>query len=51
MDDWRQHAEQDFRPRSGELEMTAKQPRRYFVGGFEAGGDWSVRFAAYDGIK
>jgi AraC-like DNA-binding protein len=27
------------------------QPRGYFVGGFEAGGDWSVRFDAYDGIK
>jgi AraC-like DNA-binding protein len=27
------------------------EPRRYFVGGFEAGGDWSVRFGAYDGIK
>ena len=27
------------------------EPRSYFVGGFEAGGDWSVRFGAYDGIK
>ncbi len=27
------------------------EPRSYRVGGFEAGGDWSVRFGAYDGIK
>ena len=27
------------------------EPRSYFVGGFEAGGDWSVRFGAHDGIK
>jgi AraC-like DNA-binding protein len=25
--------------------------RNYRVGGFEAGGDWSIRFEAYDGIK
>ena len=27
------------------------EPRNYRVGGFEAGGDWSIRFEAYDGIK
>jgi AraC-like DNA-binding protein len=27
------------------------EPRSYFVGGFEAGGDWSIRFGPYDGIK
>ena len=28
------------------------EPRSYHVGGFEAGGDWSIRFGAYDeGIK
>jgi AraC-like DNA-binding protein len=27
------------------------QPMGYRVGGFEAGGDWSVRFEAYEGIK
>lgn len=27
------------------------EPRGYFVGGFEAGGDWSIRFEAFDGIK
>jgi AraC-like DNA-binding protein len=27
------------------------EPTNYLVGGFEAGGDWSVRFDAYDGIK
>ncbi len=27
------------------------EPRSYFVGGFEAGGDWSVHFGTYDGIK
>lgn len=27
------------------------EPRNYFVGGFEAGGDWSIGFGAYDGIK
>ncbi len=27
------------------------EPRSYFVGGFEAGGDWSVHFESYDGIK
>jgi AraC-like DNA-binding protein len=28
------------------------EPRSYRVGGFEAGGDWSIRFGAYDeGIK
>ena len=26
-------------------------PRSYFVGGFEAGGDWSIRFDAFEGIK
>jgi hypothetical protein len=27
------------------------EPRNYRVGGFEAGGDWSIRFGAYDGVK
>jgi len=27
------------------------EPRSYHVGGFEAGGDWSIGFDAYDGIK
>jgi AraC-like DNA-binding protein len=27
------------------------EPRSYLVGGFEAGGDWSIRFGAYSGIK
>ncbi len=27
------------------------EPKSYFVDGFEAGGDWSVHFGAYDGIK
>ena len=27
------------------------EPRSYFVGGFEAGGDWAIRFGTYDGIK
>jgi AraC-like DNA-binding protein len=27
------------------------EPRSYRVGGFEAGGDWSIRFSAYEGIK
>src|SRR5580698_5437270 len=27
------------------------EPRSYRVGGFEAGGDWSIRFGAHDGIK
>ena len=27
------------------------EPRSYRVGGFEAGGDWSIRFGAYEGIK
>jgi AraC-like DNA-binding protein len=27
------------------------EPRGFLVGGFEAGGDWSVRFDGYDGIK
>lgn len=27
------------------------EPRGPFVGGFEAGGDWSVRFGTYEGIK
>jgi AraC-like DNA-binding protein len=27
------------------------QPKRCFVGGFEAGGDWSIRFGTYEGIK
>ena len=26
------------------------EPRNYRVGGFEAGGDWSIRFGAYDGV-
>jgi len=27
------------------------EPRRYRVGAFEAGGDWSIRFDAFEGIK
>jgi AraC-like DNA-binding protein len=27
------------------------EPRSYHVGGFEAGGDWSIGFDTYDGIK
>ena len=27
------------------------EPRSYLVGGFEAGGDWSIRFDPFDGIK
>lgn len=27
------------------------EPQGLFVGGFEAGGDWSVRFTGYEGIK
>jgi Cupin len=27
------------------------EPRSYRVGGFQAGGDWSVRFDHYEGIK
>lgn len=27
------------------------EPRSYFVGGFEAGGDWSIHFGSFDGIK
>jgi hypothetical protein len=27
------------------------EPRSYRVGGFEAGGDWSIRFGAYEAIK
>jgi hypothetical protein len=27
------------------------EPKRCFVGGFEAGGDWSIRFGTYEGIK
>jgi AraC-like DNA-binding protein len=27
------------------------EPRSYRIGGFEAGGDWSIRFGAHDGIK
>jgi AraC-like DNA-binding protein len=27
------------------------EPRNHLVGGFEAGGDWSIRFGAYQGIK
>jgi AraC-like DNA-binding protein len=27
------------------------EPRSYRVGGFEAGGDWSIRFDPYEGIK
>jgi len=27
------------------------EPKSYHVGGFEAGGDWSIRFGAHDGIK
>jgi AraC-like DNA-binding protein len=27
------------------------EPRSYFVGGFAAGGDWSIQLGPYDGIK
>ena len=27
------------------------EPRRYLVGGFEAGGEWSIRFDPYKGVK
>ena len=27
------------------------EPRSYRIGGFEAGGDWSIRFGAHEGIK
>jgi hypothetical protein len=27
------------------------EPTSYGVGGFEAGGDWSIRFGTYDEIK
>lgn len=27
------------------------EPRSYHVGGFEAGGDWSIRFGTHEGIK
>ena len=27
------------------------EPRRYLVGGFEAGGEWSIRFDPFEGIK
>ena len=27
------------------------EPRSYLVGGFEAGGDWSIRFDPFEGIK
>lgn len=27
------------------------EPRSYFVGGFEAGGEWSIRFGPHQGIK
>ena len=27
------------------------EPRSYRVGGFEAGGDWSIRFDPYEGVK
>src|ERR1700685_2072509 len=27
------------------------EPRSYLVGGFEAGGDWSIRFDPFNGIK
>ena len=31
--------------------ISALEPRNYRVGGFEAGGGWSVRFDAFEGIK
>ena len=27
------------------------EPKSYLVGGFEAGGDWSIRFDPFNGIK
>lgn len=36
-------------PLSGVLSLL--KPRSYMVGGFEAGGDWSIRFEQHDGIK
>lgn len=31
--------------------LSLLEPKSYRVGGFEAGGDWSVRFEAHEGIK
>ncbi|TGX49118.1 AraC family transcriptional regulator [Sphingomonas gei] len=31
--------------------LSLLEPKSYFVGGFEAGGEWSVYFGEYDGIK
>ncbi len=31
--------------------VSCLEPRSYHVGGFETGGDWSIGFDAYDGIK
>ena len=31
--------------------LSLLRPRSYRFGGFEAGGDWSIQFHAYEGIK
>lgn len=31
--------------------LSLLKPRSYMFGGFEAGGDWSIRFGRHDGIK
>lgn len=31
--------------------LSLLEPKSYFVGGFRAGGEWSVHFGAHDGIK
>ena len=31
--------------------LSLLKPRSYMFGGFEAGGDWSIRFARHEGIK
>src|SRR5271170_4255409 len=31
--------------------LSLLKPRSYMFGGFDAGGDWSIRFGNYEGIK